>query len=390
MMGGEEHILQSIATRRLSVGSYTPIQLQAAIAGEIEDLDADHIRRIISTCFVEGREEHGIAMAEGVITLPGIRNREEDEKVATAVTTLSFFAAKDWGISGKGSQPGRRSVFNLLDHPDPEVVKAVITNLSRGADFELFRRISGFMLSDAVSLRLAAQRYAEVQTSELAFSWEDEGMLAGNTIGFLRKEADVLKAIDVTARKKGNESLDKRLKLMISLIYNHMLKGLKKEAEKTWAEKAYGQYYGTYGFLVARFGPQSHPVLFRKLETPWRNGYINPTKELRVRKCIVETLERMGANAALKPAIIEFLNEYASRTETERPGDAEIEEKRKAAGKRGIEPLSESEIAEIRGTARAAARNLETGVMRFELKRPPEKVIQPRPSMAPKAKIPTA
>jgi hypothetical protein len=157
-MGEKEHILQGIATRRLSVGSYTPIQLQAAIAGEIEELDVDHIRRIIATCFAEGKDEHGIAMAEGVITLPGIRNREKDERVATAVTTLSFFAAKDWSASGVGSQSGRGSVFQLLDHPDPVVVNAVITNLSRGADFELFSRISGFMASEDAMLRVAARR----------------------------------------------------------------------------------------------------------------------------------------------------------------------------------------------------------------------------------------
>jgi hypothetical protein len=83
-------------------------------------------------------------------------------------------------------------------------------------------------------LRVAARRYAEVQISELAFSWEDRGLLGGDTIEFLRKEAAVLKAIEPAVQGIGDRNMTKRLRLMISLIYNHVLKGFKQMAEMTW------------------------------------------------------------------------------------------------------------------------------------------------------------
>jgi hypothetical protein len=86
--------------------------------------------------------------------------------------------------------------------------------------------------------------------------------------------------------------------------------------------------------------------------------YVDDTIEKRVRLCVVEALERMGSNEALRPAIGSFLRDYSYRTEME----------------------------QLRAASRKAAENLETGVMRFRLSKPPPQrmSISPRNTAPPK------
>ncbi len=329
-MGGEDRwrkhkLLQQIANGETSLDKYSPEDLRnvaeramlaknifekpgkSKLEKELLKEDLRTIRRAIYYCFSTNKEEHAAALVDGIVKSPGTRDKENDERIATAIGALSAFSTG--GASGNKRAVGiaKEKLLELLGEKDPSIQIAVIKNLTNGDDFEIFEKVALLLKDGNPRLRAAALRHVETIICEVAFRGGEGERLAPEVVEFLKKTLKLMEHIQTEVMATGDGETVKRLTLIIILTYNHILADMYREAEMTG-----GREMRPYMAVLEHFtsmAPVSVKILARRLsKTPSELGMDAPL-DTNIKTCVIDAMERMGANDAARPRIITTLKD---------------------------------------------------------------------------------
>ncbi|MEM4272563.1 MAG: hypothetical protein QXH30_03145, partial [Candidatus Bilamarchaeaceae archaeon] len=320
-------LLQQIAKGEVPLETYSPQDLmkvaegailarhifekKSRIEGEVRRQELRMIRMAIYLCLSTGREAHAAALVEGIVKSRGICDRENDERVATAIGALSAFssgsAAKDKGTAGIA----KKKLIELLEDPDPAVQVAVIKNLTNADDLEIFERVALLLKAKNSKVRNAALGYMEQILCEVAFRGKEGEKLAPEVILFLKKTLVLLEKIQVDVMLEADSATIKRLNLMIALTYNHILRDMYKEAEM-----GEGMEMRPYMAVLEHFtrsAPAFVGLLAKRLfKTPAEAG-MDPPLDANIKMCVIDAMERMGYNEKTRGRIIKTLKDFCLR-----------------------------------------------------------------------------
>lgn len=323
-------VLEEVAARELPLDSFSPEDLGNVAQGaiyfwntlkegectpmekELLDKNIAAIKRVISLCFIGGKEEHGAEMAEAVITCPGIRDRQNDLRVKETVSFLSAFAATENAPGASGSQAARKKIFELVGHSEPSVAAVVLDNLTHAADFELLEKVCGLLVSEHPEVRKAALRFIEIRTGEVAFRGTEGDMLAEKMTEFMKTELKVLEKVYPQLEAMGDKSLNRRVLFMITLTYNHILRNMYKEAEMS--EGREWRPYGAVLEHLASLTPVCFGILVKRLNRDCiKEDYMDPQMDERIKNCVIDTLERMGTEERYRERIVCALKDFYAK-----------------------------------------------------------------------------
>ena len=319
-------LLQQIARGEASLDGYTSNDLRRIAEGAVfvknifekpgkSKLEKELLRQELRTirlaihrCFSAGKEGHAAALMEGIVKSAGTCDKENDERVATAVGALSAFSSG--GVSGSGKAMGiaKRKLIELLGDKDPSIQISVITNLTNADDFEIFERVACLLKDENTQVRNAALGHLEQILCEVAFRGRDGERLAPEVVAFLKKTLTLLEKIQVDVMVKADGGAVKRLNLMIVLTYNHILRDMYREAEMTEGREM--RPYMAVLDHFTRSAPAFVGLLTKRLRmTPTELG-MDPPLDTNIKSCVIDAMELMGSNEAARVRIITSLKDF--------------------------------------------------------------------------------
>lgn len=292
---------------------------------ELREIDCRSIRRLLYFCLANGREEHAAAIAEGIITCPGIiesadSGKKTDERVAMAVGTLSGFAPKE-GVTEDGKKTGfaRKWLFGIIspEKPaegqgqwSPALRAVVIRNLGYNPDFDTLKKTLECLTSEHREVRIAAVKQIEDLLCNMAFRGKEGDPLGSEVVEFLKKALIAFESAEHRVIQQGDAEVSKRFKMIIILTYNHILRDLHREAGMNETREM-----GLYHTILAQFvgmAPHAVGLLGARLRHNPEELGIDDVLDRNLKFCAIDALWKLGGNEGCRRKAISALGAYRS------------------------------------------------------------------------------
>ena len=279
----------------------TPQDLMAVLANTVNTLTPSDVRGFIYRCITNSEEVKALIMADRAIdyALEMYALGDGDgfsEIVGAAVGTLSMMSSNSPTIKEK--------INELLGHPHPEIVVAVVENLGHTSNLDNFNRVSDLLLKDDMNVSSAAAEYVEACARDAAFRKRREfHVIDSSAEAFLRSALLKLESIyhQVKANPGKSELLARRLAILVALIYNEVLDSTdwRRFRSEDVDERV---YYALEQHLLDDIGPDALPYLVGLLKSS--------EIECGVKRSALHTLGRLSKQPSFRTRIQSWLPEF--------------------------------------------------------------------------------
>ncbi len=271
-------------------------------------LASSDIRGFLYSCFTNQADDKGLVLVNEILKYAEKdvdigKDQASAEIVEAAIGTLSILSESNPALKTK--------VFEILQHKNPSIVAAAVGNLGYSTNLDNFKRVCVLLLRDEFMVSLSAAKYVEACTRDAAFRGRsEEEAIPSVAESFLRDALVPLESAyqQLKKRKSGTENIQKRIALLVAMIYNAILDST--DWKRVQNEHVEEQIYDTLEqHLSESIGPDALPFLCKLLT--------RPDAEDGVRRSALNTLGRMSKHDAHGKKITLWIPEYTQSEKSE-------------------------------------------------------------------------